>query len=186
MANRSVVRVRASHVSAFAGRVLANPRRASDSAHARTFRLIYFRFAACATTIGRRLGRRRQASRAQQVREARRLACFDDLAVRLEPASGRTTRSLRPARRASASRARSALQQDDKDNPMDTVYASPDQRDRFLNALDAQDIALCRTLAADLMNCSNALPGMTCEQLGLAPGSTYGCAARTVLAMPTS
>jgi hypothetical protein len=66
---------------------------------------------------------------------------------------------------------------------VDTIYASADQRDRFLNALDAEDIGLCRTLAADLMNCANALPGMTCEQLGLPPGSTYGCGARAVLNM---
>ncbi|HEX5957919.1 MAG TPA: hypothetical protein VFY92_04590 [Hyphomicrobiaceae bacterium] len=66
---------------------------------------------------------------------------------------------------------------------MDAVYASADQRDRFLNALDSQDMRLCQTLAADLTNCGNALPGMTCEQLGLPQGSTYGSAARTILGM---
>ena len=72
-------------------------------------------------------------------------------------------------------------------NPlMDTFYAAADQRDRFLNALDAQDIELCRRLASDLSTCANALPGMTCEQLGLSPGSTYGCAARSILAKEKS
>jgi len=66
---------------------------------------------------------------------------------------------------------------------VDDVYASAKQRDRFLNALDAQDICLCQRLAADLINCGNALPGMTCKQLGLPPGSTYGSAARTVVSM---
>jgi hypothetical protein len=66
---------------------------------------------------------------------------------------------------------------------VDTFYAAADQRDRFLNALDAADIGLCQMLAADLMNCANALPGLTCKQLGLPPGSTYGSGARAVLHM---
>jgi hypothetical protein len=66
---------------------------------------------------------------------------------------------------------------------VDVVYASADQRDRFLNAIDAKDIDLCQILAVDLMNCGNALPGITCEQLGLPRGSTYGSGARAVLSM---
>ena len=64
---------------------------------------------------------------------------------------------------------------------MDSYSASANQRDQFLNALDARDIDLCHRLAEDLKNCGNALPGVTCEQLGLPPGSTYGSAARTIL-----
>lgn len=64
---------------------------------------------------------------------------------------------------------------------MDLVYAAADQRDRFLDALDGEDPALTRSLAIDLKNCRNALPGTTCQQLGLPPGSTYGAAARAVL-----
>jgi hypothetical protein len=66
---------------------------------------------------------------------------------------------------------------------MDIVYAAAEQRDQFLNALDARDLDLCRRLAADLIHCSNVLPGMICTQLGLPSGSTYGCGARTVLEM---
>ena len=69
---------------------------------------------------------------------------------------------------------------------MDLVYASAEQRDRFLNALDAGDLDLCHKLAADLMNCSNVLPGMTCQQLGLPSGSTYGSGARAVMDMRTA
>jgi hypothetical protein len=66
---------------------------------------------------------------------------------------------------------------------VDIVYAAAEQRDQFLNALDAGDLNLCQRLAADLLNCSNLLPGMTCKQLGLPAGSTYGCGARAVLDM---
>jgi hypothetical protein len=60
-------------------------------------------------------------------------------------------------------------------------YASPAVRDRFLDALDAGDHALSAELARNLTHCGNPLPGMTCNQLGLPMGSTYGCAARSVL-----
>ena len=36
-------------------------------------------------------------------------------------------------------------------------------------------------LASNLVDCNNPLPGMTCLELGLPAGSTYGCAARLVL-----
>lgn len=67
---------------------------------------------------------------------------------------------------------------------IDTTYAPSALRDQFLDSLDGTDAALCQRLAADLQRCKNALPGMTCEQLGLPHGSTYGSAARLVLATP--
>ena len=60
-------------------------------------------------------------------------------------------------------------------------YASPAIRDQFLVALDANDRALSTELALSLTGCINPLPGMTCDQLGLPIGSTYGSAARCVL-----
>ena len=60
-------------------------------------------------------------------------------------------------------------------------YASPKLRDQFLAALDADDRALFTQLARGLTGCTNPLPGMTCEQLGLPIGSTYGSAARYML-----
>jgi hypothetical protein len=63
----------------------------------------------------------------------------------------------------------------------DLVYAPSELRDRFLNAVDAQDDALCDRLALDLRTCMNPLPGLTCQQLGLPIGSTYGLAARHIL-----
>ena len=64
---------------------------------------------------------------------------------------------------------------------MSAPYAPPAIRDQFLGALDANDRVLSTTLALNLTSCNNPLPGMTCDQLGLPPGSTYGCAARRVL-----
>ena len=66
----------------------------------------------------------------------------------------------------------------------DAMYAPADLRDRFLNALDAKDHALSNDLASRLTGCMNPLPGMTCEELGLPIGSSYGSAARHVLAIP--
>ena len=60
-------------------------------------------------------------------------------------------------------------------------YASPTIRDQFLNALDAGDRELCTRLALNLTSCVNPIPGMTCDQLGLPIGSTYGSAAQRVL-----
>jgi hypothetical protein len=59
--------------------------------------------------------------------------------------------------------------------------APPALRDRFLGALDADDRALSTELALGLTTCSNPLPGMTCDKLGLPMGSTYGSAAQRVL-----
>jgi hypothetical protein len=64
---------------------------------------------------------------------------------------------------------------------MSAPYASPMIRDQFLTALDADNRALFTQLALNLVECSNPLPGMTCEQLGLPIGSTYGSAAQHVL-----
>jgi hypothetical protein len=64
---------------------------------------------------------------------------------------------------------------------MNAPYATPAIRDRFLGALDADDRALSTELALNLTGCSNPLPGMTCDQLGLPKGSTYGAAATHVL-----
>jgi hypothetical protein len=66
-------------------------------------------------------------------------------------------------------------------NTPDVVHAPSDLRDRFLNAIDAGDRALCEELALDLRECVNPLPGMTREQLRLPVGSTYGSAARHFL-----
>ena len=62
-------------------------------------------------------------------------------------------------------------------------YASPAMRDAFLIALDGDDSALAARLALDLTGCVNPLPGMTCSHLALPLGSTYGSAARCVLAL---
>ena len=64
---------------------------------------------------------------------------------------------------------------------MNTCYAPPAIRDEFLVALDLDDRALSTRLALNLTDCANPLPGMTCNQLDLPIGSTYGCAARRVL-----
>lgn len=63
----------------------------------------------------------------------------------------------------------------------DATYAPADVRDRFLNALDANDRELCQRLAAELRSCMNPFPGIACGQLGLPIGSTYGSAARQIL-----
>ena len=72
------------------------------------------------------------------------------------------------------------------DRAPDRGYASPALRDRFLGALDAGDAALAYRLAGDLSGCGNPLPGMTCLALQLPPGSTYGRAARQLLASALS
>jgi hypothetical protein len=40
-------------------------------------------------------------------------------------------------------------------------------RDRFINALDADDYAALRVLSADLRNCTDMLPRSVCLSLGL-------------------
>lgn len=63
----------------------------------------------------------------------------------------------------------------------DVFYARPAARDAFLNALDSDDRDELTRLARDLVRCGNPLPGMTCDELGLPVGATYGAAARHIL-----
>ena len=58
--------------------------------------------------------------------------------------------------------------------------ASPMLRDKFLNALEANDLPALRAIAKDLAGCINLLPTGTCNFLGLKPGSTYGDGALAV------
>jgi hypothetical protein len=60
-------------------------------------------------------------------------------------------------------------------------YASPSMRDEFLRALDDSDHSRSVVLAKDLTQCAHPLPGLTCQQLDLPPGSTYATAAERVL-----
>jgi len=64
---------------------------------------------------------------------------------------------------------------------MTAPYASPAIRDEFLAALDAHDRQLSTQLATKLTGCTNPLPSMTCDMLGLPVGSTYGSAASRVM-----
>jgi hypothetical protein len=59
--------------------------------------------------------------------------------------------------------------------------ASRALRDKFLNALDAEDYAALRAMCADLPNCSEILPRSMCVSLGLPCGSTYATAAMTIV-----
>jgi len=68
----------------------------------------------------------------------------------------------------------------------DSWYASGAVRDQFLKALDSPDCPVPTELVATLQNCMNPFPGDACEQLGLPKGSTYGCAARRVLALQST
>ena len=54
-------------------------------------------------------------------------------------------------------------------------------RDRFLNALDANDYAALRVLCVDLRNCSDRVPTSVCISLGLPRGSTYATAAMSIV-----
>jgi len=67
--------------------------------------------------------------------------------------------------------------------PMTALYAPAAVRDRFLASLDTGDWNTSIDMATNLTACGNPLPGMTCDQLGLPIGSTYGGAAKRVLAM---
>ena len=70
-----------------------------------------------------------------------------------------------------------------KDEPtLPSRSASRALRDRFLNALDADDYAALRVLCVDLRNCTDILPRSVCVSLGLARGSTYAIAAMTIVA----
>jgi len=60
--------------------------------------------------------------------------------------------------------------------------ASRALRDRFREALDADDYAGVRILSENLRNCTDILPRAVCLSLGLPRGSTYAIAARTIVA----
>jgi hypothetical protein len=60
-------------------------------------------------------------------------------------------------------------------------YAAASLRDAFLVALDEHDEARTVTIARHLVTCGNPLPGLICDALGVAPGSTYGAGARAFL-----
>jgi len=64
---------------------------------------------------------------------------------------------------------------------VDAQYAPAALRDQFLIALDGGDWQVSMRLALGFTTCANPLPGMTCRQLDLPGGSTYGSAARRVL-----
>ena len=64
--------------------------------------------------------------------------------------------------------------------------ASPELRDRFLNALDSADRSAVVESAKRLVSCSNYLPSGTCMALGLPPGSRYAEAATRVLTSAAS
>jgi hypothetical protein len=66
---------------------------------------------------------------------------------------------------------------------MTALYAPAAVRDQFLASLDAGYWDTSRDVATNLTACGNPLPGVTCNQLGLPMGSTYGAAAKCVLTM---
>jgi hypothetical protein len=59
--------------------------------------------------------------------------------------------------------------------------ASRALRDRFREALDADDYATLRVLSTELRNCTHVLPRAVCLSLGLPRGSTYAIAAKTIV-----
>lgn len=61
-------------------------------------------------------------------------------------------------------------------------YASGSFRDLFLDALDRPEPERVLEIARHLVSCGNPLPSATCLALGLPAGSSYGAAARAVLA----
>ena len=65
---------------------------------------------------------------------------------------------------------------------VDATYASPAYRDGFLSALDRRDGATLARLARDMTGCGMPLPSTVCAQLGIPAGSTYGLAARRIVA----
>ena len=60
--------------------------------------------------------------------------------------------------------------------------ASRALRDRFCEALDADDYAALRRMSAELRSCTDTLPRAVCLSLGLPRGSTYATAAKTIVA----
>ena len=64
---------------------------------------------------------------------------------------------------------------------MTPMYVPALVRDRFLATLDMGDRPASIELATHLVGCAIALPGITCDELNLPRGSTYGAAAARVL-----
>jgi hypothetical protein len=60
-------------------------------------------------------------------------------------------------------------------------YAPAKTRDQFLAALETDDRERLIELAIGLTQCGNPLPGMTCGELDVPLGSTYGDAARRIM-----
>jgi hypothetical protein len=70
---------------------------------------------------------------------------------------------------------------------MSATYSAPALRDRFLEALGAPvDYSRAARSARDLIDSRNPLPQQACDDLGLPSSSTYGDAARCVLARALS
>jgi len=67
-------------------------------------------------------------------------------------------------------------------NAVDSTYAHAQTRDGFLAALDQGDAIALARYARDMTGCANPLPSSTCAELGLPIGSTYGMAARSIIA----
>ena len=67
-------------------------------------------------------------------------------------------------------------------NGIDGTYASPAVRDGFLAALERHDDVTLTRLALNMTGCANPLPSSTCAELGIPIGSTYGFAARRIVA----
>ena len=65
-------------------------------------------------------------------------------------------------------------------------HAAPQLRDRFLDALDADNRPLSVEPARNLTNCTNPLARLTCGELGLPIGSTYASAAARILSLYTA
>lgn len=61
------------------------------------------------------------------------------------------------------------------------LYAPAAVRDRFLASLDAGDWKTTTDMAKNLTECGNPLPGVTCSELNLPAGSSYGAAAKSIL-----
>jgi hypothetical protein len=66
--------------------------------------------------------------------------------------------------------------------PLPDNKASLALRNRFCEALDADDYAALRALSAELRSCTDTLPRAVCLSLGLPRGSTYAIAAKTIVA----
>ena len=67
-------------------------------------------------------------------------------------------------------------------NVVDSTYAHAHTRDGFLAALERGDAVALARFARNLTGCANPLPSSICTELGIPIGSTYGFAARHIIA----